>query len=228
MKEPINRYLDAAVLKPEFSRDEAIEAIKECIKYNTKTVCVRPCDIELAKEMCNGTDTLISCVLNFPHGNAPSKVKAYEAKCYIEKGADEIDMVANYGFIRSSLWGLVEDDIKSVAKETKEAGIVLKVILETCYLSKEQIQKATKIAIKAGADYVKTSTGFGNGGATVEAVEAMLQAGEGNIKVKASGGIRDFEKAKLFVDMGVERLGTNFTASKSIVEGTKNNSNSNY
>jgi deoxyribose-phosphate aldolase len=215
----INKYLDAAVLKPEFTREQAIEAIKECIKFKTKTVCVRPCDIELAVEMCKGTDTEVSCVLAFPHGTAPKEVKAFEAKLYVEKGAKEIDMVVNYGFIKSGKWDWVEEDIKAVAEVTNKAGVLLKTIFETCYLTEAEIEMATKVSIKAGADFVKTSTGFGTGGATKGAVEAMIKASEGKIKVKPSGGIRDFETAKMYIDMGIHRLGTNYASNEVIIRG---------
>ncbi len=215
----INRYLDAAVLKPEFTREEAIKAIKECIVFNTKTVCVRPCDIDLAVEMCKGTQTEVSCVLAFPHGTSPKEVKAFEAKLYIQKGVHEIDMVVNYGFIKSGKWDWVEEDIKAVAHVTKKAGVALKTIFETAYLTTAEIEKATEIAITSGADFVKTSTGFGDGGATKEAVAAMLKASKGKVKVKPSGGIRNFETAKMYIDMGAERLGSNYAANAVIIKG---------
>ena len=215
----VNEYLDAAVLKPEFTRQEAIAAIEECIHYETKTVCVRPCDIDLAVEMCKGTKTEVSCVLSFPHGTSPKEAKAFEAELYIKKGVNEIDMVVNYGFIKSGRWDWVEEDIKAVADVTKKAGIPLKTIFETCFLTSEEIARATETAIKAGADFVKTSTGFGGGGATKEAVETMLKAAGGRIKVKPSGGIRNYETAKMYIEMGVHRLGTNYSSNKSIIEG---------
>ena len=224
----VNEYLDAAVLKPEFTRKEAIEAIKECIEYETKTFCVRPCDIDLAVEMCRGTHTEVSCVLSFPHGTAPKEVKAFEAKLYVEKGVNEIDMVVNYGFIKSGQWDWLEEDIKAVAEITNKAEIVLKTIFETCYLTVEEIEKATEVAIKAGADFVKTSTGFAPSGATIEAVSAMLRSSKGRIKVKPSGGIRDLKTAQMYIDMGVDRLGTGYTSNKAIINGNESKNNENY
>ena len=224
----INRYLDAAALKPDFTREEAINAIKECIAFKTKTVCVRPCDIDLAVEMCNGTQTEVSCVLAFPHGTSPKEVKAFEAKLYVEKGVHEIDMVVNYGFIKSGRWDLVEEDIRAVVDVTKKAGVILKTIFETCYLTTDGIEKATEIAIKAGADFVKTSTGFGDGGATKEAVAAMLKASKGKVKVKPSGGIRNFKTAKMYIDMGAERLGSNYTSNAAIIKGDRQESRDGY
>ena len=123
--ERINRYLDHAVLKPEMTQDEARDAIQLGIDYKVRTVCVRPCDIDMAVEMCRDTDTEVSCVLAFPHGNTLSEVKASEADLYIQKGVHEIDMVVNYGYIRSKLWDKVEEDIRAVASVTGQAGITL-------------------------------------------------------------------------------------------------------
>ncbi len=218
--EPINRYLDAAILKPELTETEVMAAITESIKWNTKTVCVRPCDIALAKRMTAGTDTGVSCVLAFPHGTTTTAVKAFEAAEYIELGTDEIDMVANYAMIRSGAWDYVENDIRAVARICSEKKKPLKVIFETCYLTTEEIARTTEICVRAGATFVKTSTGFAAGGATVEAVKTMLDAAKGRISVKPSGGIRDRETAIKYVEMGAERLGTNYTASEALVTGT--------
>jgi len=214
-----NRYLDHAVLKPEMTQEETREAIQLGIDYKVKTVCVKPCDIDLAVSMCKGTETEVSCVLAFPHGSTLSEIKALEAKQYIEKGVHEIDMVVNYGYVRSGLWDKVYEDIKAVSDITKLKGVVLKVILETSQLSENEIMKSTECAIRAGADYVKTSTGFYGSGATIEAVRAMLDASRGRIKVKASGGIRNREQAKAFLDMGVERLGNGYSSTPVICNG---------
>lgn len=215
----LNRYLDHAVLKPEMTQQEAREAIQLGIDYKVKTVCVRPCDIEMAVEMCQGTETEVSCVLAFPHGTAPSEIKAEEAKLYIRKGVQEIDMVANYGYIRSKLWEKVEQDIRAVSDVTQKSGILLKVILETSQLTLEEIANATECAIRAGADFAKTSTGFYGGGATAEAVEAMVKAARGRIRVKASGGIRNAEQARMFIDLGAERLGNGYASTPVICGG---------
>ena len=218
--ETINRYLDAAILKPELTRDEALAAINDCIKWKTKTVCVRPCDIALAKKMTKNTETGVSCVLAFPHGSTTTEVKAFEAKAYITLGVDEIDMVANYGMIRSHDWDYVEADIRAVAKVCKSKKIPLKVIFETCQLTSEQIARTTEICVSAGADFVKTSTGFSTAGATPDAVKIMVETAKGRIKVKASGGIRDQKTAMGYVEMGAERLGTNYTANEALIAGS--------
>jgi len=215
----IARYIDHAVLKPEMKQNEVVKAIMEGIEYSVRTVCVRPCDIELALDLCKGSQTDVSCVLAFPHGTVPTEVKAFEASRYVAKGVKEIDMVANFGYIRSGLWDLVLKDIRAVADITKNSGVLLKVIFETCTLNVEEIKKATEICIEAGADFVKTSTGFHSGGATEEAVKAMLEAAKGRIKVKASGGIRDIKTARYYVELGCERLGVGFSTTPVLVRG---------
>lgn len=217
-KYEFNKYIDHAVLKPEMTREEVLSAIQLGIDYRVKTVCVRPCDIDLAVKMCRGTETGVSCVLAFPHGTVPSEVKRMEAEVYVKKGVDEIDMVANYGYIRSKLWDEVEKDIKAVSDVTRPTKVLLKVILETSQLTEEEIIKATECAINAGADFVKTSTGFYGEGATVSAVQAMLKAAGGRIQVKASGGIRNAEQARVFLDMGVTRLGNGFSSTPVICD----------
>lgn len=228
MDKKICRYLDSAVLKPGMNREETVEAIQTAIDYNSKTVCVRPCDIDLAKGMSEGTDTGVSVVLSFPHGSGLSEVKALEAGAYIEKGVDEIDMVVNYGWVRSGLWDLVEKDIRAVSDVTRPAGVPLKVIMESSELTLEEVALCTEAAIRAEADFVKTSTGFASGGASEEAVKTMLETAKGRIKVKPSGGIRDYERAKMFVDMGVHRLGNGFASCPAICDGVKSDGREGY
>jgi deoxyribose-phosphate aldolase len=224
----ICRYLDTAVLKPDMTRKEAMDAITEAVKYRSKTVCVRPCDIDMARELSKGSDTEVSVVLSFPHGCGLSEVKAAEAKAYIDRGVSEIDMVANYGFIRSGEWDLVESDIRAVVNVCKPAGVALKVIVEATELTLDEVKGATEAAIRAEADFVKTSTGFASGGASEEAVKMMLETSAGKIKVKPSGGIRDYDRAKMFVDMGVHRLGIGVSSVKAICEGGVSESGDGY
>jgi deoxyribose-phosphate aldolase len=224
----ISRYLDAAILKAEFTESDVLEALKACIKLNTFSVCVRPCDIELAQQHCKGTDTAVCVVLGFPHGVQLPISKIDEAKRYIELGVDEIDMVANYGWIKSGKWAAVEADVAGVAKQTRAAGIPLKVIFETAHLSSEEIQQMVEVCVRAGADFVKTSTGFNGAGAQVEDVKTMLKTAAGRIKVKPSGGIRDRADAQRFVDMGVHRLGVGWTSCQAICEDLAAQSDSGY
>jgi deoxyribose-phosphate aldolase len=215
----ISEYLDAAVLKPEWSRDEALQAIKACLELKTRTVCVRPCDIELATTACRGTQTGVCVVLGFPHGCQLTASKVDEARRYVEADVDEIDMVANYGWVNSGLWDEVLAEITAVSAVTRPAGIPLKVIFEIAQINPESIGKLTSICIEAGADFVKTSTGFNGHGATHEGVEAMLTAAAGRIRVKPSGGIRNRADAEVFIKMGVHRLGVNWAACRAICEG---------
>ncbi|MCC6491750.1 MAG: deoxyribose-phosphate aldolase [Pirellulales bacterium] len=219
MSEPsINRYLDHAVLKPELTQTEAAQEIEVGLRYSVFSVCVRPADIRLAQDLCRGSQTSVSCVLGFPHGTLVSESKVDEAQRYANLGVTEIDMVANYGLILSEQWQRVHEDMAAVARITRPARILLKVILETSALKLEHIARATEIAVDIGADFVKTSTGFGSGGATEEAVRAMLAAGRDRIGVKASGGIRDYRRARLFIDLGCKRLGVGSASTPAICE----------
>ena len=228
MNNPISRYLDHAVLKPELTIQEARDAIAQGVAYKVKTVCVRPCDISMAVKLCKGSETDVCCVLAFPHGVIPTALKESEAKLYIALGVREIDMVANYGYIRSHEWKLVLQDVAAVASITKQAGVLLKVIIETAMLTIGEIAKATEICVEAGANYVKTSTGFNGEGATEAGVKAMLDTAAGRILVKASGGIRDRARAQLFVNMGCSRLGVGYNSTKAICDETKLASRDDY
>ncbi len=221
MSHPISRYLDAAILAPETTREEAVASIKACIDINAYSVCVRPCDIELAQGLCKGTDTHVCVVLGFPHGVQLSASKADEAKRYVDMGVDEIDMVANYGWAKSGLWDEVQADIAAVTAITQPAGIPLKVIFETAQLDADAIKTLVEVCVQAGADFVKTSTGFNGEGAKEQDVKRMLETAAGRIKVKPSGGIRDLERAQRFVDMGVDRLGANGSSSVAMCTGAK-------
>lgn len=214
----LNRYLDAAILKPEMNHTDTVAAIDLCLRYEPATVCVRPCDIRLAREKLADTKTGLCVVLGFPHGDQLPESKADEARRYIEAGVDEIDMVANFGWARSGLWDLVEADIAGVAEQARAAGIPLKVIFETAHLVEQEIRQLVECAVRAGAGFVKTSTGFNGPGATEEAVRAMVEAAAGRIKVKPSGGIRDAAQARRFVEMGAARLGVGFSSVPAICD----------
>ncbi len=215
----ISRYFDAAVLKPEMTREEAKDAIRQSIEADSYSVCVRGCDIPMAVEMCRGTNTLVSCVLDFPYGYGGAAGKRALAKVYCQQGAKELDMVMNYGYARGGDWDVVEEEIRGVCEEAHAAGALVKVIFETSQLTLDQIRTATETAIRAGADFVKTSTGFNGAGATKEAVRAMLETAAGRARVKPSGGIRDYATAKMYVDMGAQRLGIGFSSAAAIARG---------
>lgn len=212
-------YLDAAILKPETTRDEFTAAVRACVGLKTYSVCVRPCDIDAAKDLCAGTETKVCVVLGFPHGCQLTASKADEARRYLEAGVDEIDMVANYGWAKSGMWDAVREDIAAVVAVCKPAGVPLKVIFETSRLDTDQIRKLTEICVEAGADFVKTSTGFNGEGAREADIELMLETAAGRCKVKPSGGIRDAERARMFVEMGVHRLGVNWSSCEAICQG---------
>jgi len=215
----IARALDAAILVPSLTRSEAESAILHCIALRALTVCVRPCDIPLAKSLCAGTETGVCTVLAFPHGVSLPESKADEARRCVALGADEVDMVANYGLARSGLWDLARADIAAVSEVTHGAGIPLKVILETAQLDLPTVAQLTEICIGAKADFVKTSTGFNGDGATEEGVATMVQTAAGRIKVKASGGIRDRTRAERFLALGAVRLGVGYTSCEAICRG---------
>ena len=208
----INRYLDAAVLKPEMSQKEVEEAIVSTLPYAPATLCVRPCDIALTAPYCQGTQTGVCTVLGFPHGCQLTASKVDETKRYLSLGVQEIDMVANFGYVRSQMWSQLHDEIAQIAEVCHKEKVPLKVIFETCYLNNVEITKLTEICIAAKADFIKTSTGFGTSGATDEGVKTMLEAASGRIKIKPSGGIRDTERARHLISLGVHRLGVNYAA----------------
>ena len=215
----IASYLDAAILKPDMSPEQVEAAIKQCIELETCTVCVRGCDIETALKLCKGTKTKVSCVLDFPYGYSGAAAKREIARIYSALGVFEIDMVMNYGAARGGNWDIVEQEVRGVVEEAHKKNVGVKVIFETSQLNDEQIRRGTEVCIAAGADFVKTSTGFNGTGATVEAVKAMLETANGRCKVKPSGGIRDYKTAKMYVDMGAARLGVGFGSCKAIIDG---------
>lgn len=227
-KEPIARYLDHAVLKPEMTREEALEQMRLGIRYNVRTICVRPADIPLAVALCKGTQTVVSCVLAFPHGDALSASKADEARRQIDLGVAEIDMVVNYGLIRSGLWEEIEADIRAVTAVARPAGVKVKTIFETSALTLAEVARATEAAIAARADFVKTSTGFAGGSATEEAVKVMLDTAAGRVGVKPSGGIRDRARAEMFLAMGATRLGVGSTSTPAICDASQSNVGGGY
>src|SRR5690606_23782015 len=178
----------------------------EAIKYKFYAVCVNGCYVSLAKKELQNTSVKICSVVGFPLGAMSTESKVEEAKNALKNGADEIDMVLNIGFLKSTDFNAVKNDIYSVKKAI--AHHTLKVILETCYLTKEEIIKASELVIAAGADYIKTSTGFGTEGATVENVKLIKSIAKDRIKIKASGGIKDADTARQYISLGVDRIGT--------------------
>lgn len=202
----INRYIDHTVLKAVTESKDILKLCKEAKEYNFYSVCVNGCYVKEAKEELKGSDVKIAAVVGFPLGAMTTNSKVYEAKDCIDNGANEIDMVINIGFIKAGRFKEAEEEIKSIKNAIENN--VLKVILETCYLDEDEIIKACELSVKAGADFVKTSTGFGSGGATFKDVKLMKEAVNGKAQIKASGGVRDLETAIKYIEMGVTRLGT--------------------
>ncbi len=210
-----NKYIDHTYLKANATRKDIDKLVDEAIKYDFMSVCVNPYFIKYAKKRLEGSTVKVCTVVGFPLGQNTVITKIFEAKNAVENGADEIDMVINISALKDGLDSYVYEEIRAVREVTK--GKVLKVILETCLLTDEEIKKASEIATKAGVDFVKTSTGFAENGATVRAINIMKDNIGENVSIKASGGIRDAERARLMIDSGAERIGA--SASVSIVGG---------
>ena len=202
-------YIDQSVLKPEFTQEDIRRYIQEGVDYGCATVCVNPASLDIAAELTRGTDTKICVVCDFPFGLSTTASKVLQAEEYCRRGdIFELDVVANYGWIRSGMWDEVEADIKAVCDVCHKYGSNVKVIFEVDSLTIEQVKKATETAIAAGADFVKTSTGFSKGGATREDVELMRRECPPTVKVKAAGGISSLQDAEDFINLGADRLGT--------------------
>ena len=216
-KEQVAATIDHAVLKQQYTDTDVTAACEVGRKYKTATVCVRPTDVPLAKKELYGSGVGIAVVVGFPNGHSKAEVKALEAKLAIEDGAGEVDMVMNIGKFKSGDYALVRKEIEAVVAEAKPKEVPVKVILEICYLTDEEIEAASKIAGEAGASYVKTSTGFGDGPATPEAVEIMYRTVGNDMKVKASGGIGTWEAAVSYLDQGCSRLG--LSATEAVITG---------
>ena len=208
-------YIDQSVLKPEFTQEEIRKYIQEGIDFGCRTVCINPASLPIAKELCKGTETKICVVCDFPFGLSTTNSKVMQAEEYCKSGdIFELDIVANYGWIKSGMWKEVEEDIKAVCDVCHKYGTEVKVIFETDALTLDEIIKATEVAIKTGADFVKTSTGFFTGGkndgATVEVIQAMMNVAQGRTKIKGSGGIRTQEHFFNLIDMGIDRMGIGY------------------
>ncbi|MCQ2748967.1 MAG: deoxyribose-phosphate aldolase [Clostridia bacterium] len=202
----LNKYIDHTILKAFATEDDVRKICNEAIEYDFASVCINPCHVKLAAQLLGLSDVKVCTVIGFPLGANSSDVKAYEAKKAIEEGADEVDMVINVGKAKQGDWDFVRDDIRKVREAAKDK--LLKVIVETCYLTDEEIFKACIMAKEAEADFVKTSTGFGTGGATVEHVKLMRDAVGETMGVKASGGVRTKEDALKMIEAGATRIGT--------------------
>lgn len=212
----LNKYIDHTLLKPEASEAQIRALCKEALEYDFYSVCVNSCHVPLACEMLAGSDVKVAAVAGFPLGAMSAAAKVFEAREAVEAGASEIDMVINVGALKEGRYEYVKDEIAALVDVCHgypltygdNAGdALLKVIIETCLLTDEEIIKACELAVQAGADFVKTSTGFSTGGATEEAVALMRRVVGDKAKIKASGGIRTLADAEKFIKLGADRLG---------------------
>ncbi|MDE6584530.1 MAG: deoxyribose-phosphate aldolase [Anaeroplasmataceae bacterium] len=200
-----SKYIDHTNLKATATYDDILKLCNEAHQYHFASVCVNPSNVGLAHKLLTDSDVLTCTVVGFPLGATPSDVKAYETTKAIADGADEIDMVINIGMAKAHNWDYVYEDILAVVNAAK--GVLVKVIIECCYLTDEEKVEACKASVKAGADFVKTSTGFGTGGATVEDVKLMRKTVGTACKVKAAGGIRDKKAFEDMIAAGADRIG---------------------
>ena len=211
----LNKYIDHTLLKPDASQEQIETLIEEAKKYDFASVCVNPTWVNFAAQSLKGTDVKVCTVIGFPLGANTPELKAFETSDAIRNGANEIDMVINIGALKSQNFDLVEQDIWAVVEAAK--GTLVKVIIETCLLTDDEKVKACQIAQKAGADFVKTSTGFSTGGATVADVALMRKTVGPDMGLKASGGARSYEDALAFIEAGATRIGA--SSGVAIMEG---------
>lgn len=216
----LTKMIDHTLLKPEATSEQIKTLCNEAKHYNFKAVCINPQFVSLAKKVLTGSDVLVCTVIGFPLGANSTESKIYEAKDAIKNGADEIDMVIAIGKVKEADFDYIENEIRQIVKSA--AGKTVKVILETALLTDEEIAKASKAASNANAHFVKTSTGFSTRGASLNDIKIMKENIRADVQIKASGGIRSFEDANNYLELGVTRLGT--SAGVAIVSGQKSTS----
>jgi deoxyribose-phosphate aldolase len=203
----LNRYFDHTILKPEATEADIVKLCNEAKEYGFYAVCVNSCYVPLATELLNGSDVKVASVIGFPLGACSTDVKAFETEWACSDGAEEIDMVIHVGALKEKRYDYVRQDIATVVAVALEHDAIVKVILETCLLTDEEIAKACELAREAGAAFVKTSTGFSKDGATAHHVALMKKTVGSDLQVKASGGIRDLAKTLEMIEAGADRIG---------------------
>lgn len=216
MEKNIAKYIDHTLLKPEATKEQIEKLCSEAKEYDFASVCVNPHWVKLASELLAGTDVKVCTVIGFPLGATSTEAKRFETKQAIMDGATEVDMVINIGALKSGDYETVENDIRAVVEEARGKALI-KVIIETSLLTEEEKVKACELSVLAGADFVKTSTGFSTGGATVEDIQLMRKTVGPNVGVKASGGVRSAEDAKKMIEAGATRIGA--SSGVAIVKG---------
>jgi len=208
--------IDHSLLRPELTEDDIRKGCDLARKYKVATVCCSPSALALVKQLLEGSDVKATTVVGFPHGYNKTETKVFEAEQAIKDGAVELDMVINIGRLLGRDFDYVKNDIKAVVDAAHRQDVLVKVILENCYLTDELKQIACRLAEEAGADFVKTSTGFGTGGATLEDLQLMRKTVSEKVQVKAAGGVRDFDMAVKVREAGCARFGA--TRTESIME----------
>ena len=214
------KYIDHTALKPDTTMEQIDALLEEAKEHGFKSVCVNPTHVAHAKEVLEGSDVLVCTVIGFPLGATTSEVKAFETEDAIKKGANEVDMVINIGALKDGRDEDVKKDIESVVSAAN--GVTTKVIIETSLLTEAEKVRACELAVAAGADFVKTSTGFSTGGATAEDIKLMRETVGPDLGVKASGGIRSYEDVKTMIDNGATRIGA--SAGVKILKGESSDS----
>ncbi|HJB24174.1 MAG TPA: deoxyribose-phosphate aldolase [Candidatus Jeotgalibaca pullicola] len=214
----LNKYIDHTLLKPEATETDIQNLCQEAIEYDFMSVCVQPFWVKKVAAFLNDSDVKVCTVIGFPHGANTAEVKTFEAKQAVQNGAEEVDMVINIGAMKERAYDVVQHEISSIVEAIKGKAI-LKVIIETSLLTDEEKKAACEIAKEAGADFVKTSTGFSTGGAMLEDIRLMRETVGSDMGVKASGGVRSYEDAKNFIEAGATRLGA--SSGKAIVDEWK-------
>ena len=221
-KQKLASMIDHTVLKADATKSDVEKICKEALEYKFASVCINPGNIELAAKLLEGSEVKVCTVIGFPLGANTTEVKAFETKDAILKGAHEVDMVINIGKLKDKEYEYIKNDIKAVVEAAKGKALT-KVIIETCLLTDEEKVKACELAKEAGADFVKTSTGFSTGGATPEDIKLMRETVGPNLGVKASGGVRCFADAEAVIANGATRIGA--SSSITICEGGISTSN---
>jgi deoxyribose-phosphate aldolase len=212
----IAKMIDHSLLKPEMARTDVVTGCLLASKYKCATVCVKPCDVAIAYDILKNTDVLVSTVVGFPHGSNLTEVKLLEAELAIKQGCKELDMVLNIGLLKSGDYELIREDISAIRKLAHKHHVLIKVIFENYYLTDEEIKIACEISEKAGADFIKTSTGYAGGGATVKDLILMRASTSLKVHIKAAGGVRSLDSALAVRALGCTRFGA--TATKAIIE----------
>ena len=221
LTKPLNKYFDHTLLKPEATSAQVEKLCREALEYDFFSVCVNSCYVGTCGAILKGSDVKVCAVVGFPLGACTTASKVFETEEACKDGAREIDMVLNVGVFKDGHYDYIRDDIRAVVEAAAQYGAIVKVILETCLLSAEEIEEACKLSIDAGAHFVKTSTGFGSGGAKTEDVALMKKTvAAAGLEVKASGGIRDYDAVMAMIEAGADRIGA--SASVAVMEAYRN------